>query len=146
MNRRKTAALSLAILIPIAVLIAAYAYYNGPASGYGTYGSVGPCQNVTVVVEYGRDYGYGVNQTFQNLNFSSGTTVFDALRSVTTVEYQYSGSLVLVTSINSVHNNATVSRFWQYYVNGVYGPVASNLYHLGNNSVVEWRYESSQFS
>jgi hypothetical protein len=142
LSHRKTGTLLLAILIPIAVLIVAYAYYNSPVGGLSTYGTVGPCYNVTVMVEY---YGYGVNQTFRNLNFTSGSTAFDALRNVTTVEYQYSGSLVLVTSINGVHNNASISRFWQYYVNGVYGPVASNIYHLGNNSVVEWRYEASQF-
>jgi hypothetical protein len=97
------------------------------------------------MVEYGKDYGYGVNQSFRNLNFPGGSTAFDALRNVSTVKCQYSGSLVLVTAINGVYNNASVNRFWQYYVNGVYGPVASNMYHLGNNSLVEWRYQASQF-
>jgi hypothetical protein len=145
LNDRKTVALLLVILIPTSVLIVAYAYYNGSTGGLRTYGTVGPCYNITVMVEYGRDYGYGVNQSFHSLNFTGGSTVFDALRNVTTVKYQYSGSLVLVTAINGVYNNASVNRFWQYYVNGVYGPVASNLYHLGNNSVVEWRYQASQF-
>jgi hypothetical protein len=106
---------------------------------------VGPCYNVTIKVEYGKNYGYGINQTFPGLNFAHGTTVFDALRNVTAVDYQYSGSLVLVTAINDIHNNAGANLFWQYYVNGSYGPVASNLYHLGNNSLVEWRYQTSQF-
>jgi hypothetical protein len=100
---------------------------------------------VTVIVEYGKNYGFGINQSFSGLNFPSGSTPFDALRYKTTVTYQYSGSSVFVTSINGVQNNASANRFWQYYVNGVFGPVASNLYHLGNNSVVEWRYEASQF-
>jgi hypothetical protein len=145
LNQQKTAALLFAILIPAVVLVVAYAYYNSPAGGFGTYGSVGSCYNVTIIVEYGKDYGYGVNQSFHGLNFSRGTTAFDALSNVTRVEYQYSGSLVLVTAINGVHNNANLNRFWQYYINGTYGPVASNLYHLGNNSVLEWRYEASQF-
>jgi hypothetical protein len=129
----------------MAVLIVAYAYYNGAVSSPRIYGSPGACYNVTVMVEYGKDYGYGANESFHGLNFTGGTTAFDALRNVTTVEYQYSGSLVLVTAINGVHNNASANRFWQYYINGVYGPVASNLYHLSNNTVLEWRYEESQF-
>lgn len=145
MNRRKTGALLLVLLVPAALLVVAYTYYNNPVSSPRTYGTLGACYNVTVMVEYGKDYGYGVNQTFHGLNFTDGTTAFDALRNVTTVEYQYSGSLVFVTAINGVNNNASVNRFWQYYVNGVYGPVASNLYHLGNNTVLEWRYEASQF-
>jgi hypothetical protein len=144
MNQRKTAALFLAILVPTSILIVAYAYYTGPG-GSSIYGTVGSCYNVTIMVEYGKNYGYGINQTFHGLNFTSGTTVFDALRNVATVEYQYSSSLVLVTAINGVHNNASANLFWQYYVNGSYGPAASNIYHLGNNSLVEWRYQASQF-
>jgi len=145
LNHRKTGALLLVLLVPTAVLIAAYAYYNSAVSSPRVYGSLGACHNVTVVVEYGKGYGYGVNQSFHGLNFTDGSTAFDALRNVTIVEYQYSGSLVLVTAINGVHNNASANRFWQYYINGVYGPVASNLYHLSNNTVLEWRYEASQF-
>jgi hypothetical protein len=145
MSQRKTAALFLAIMIPTAILIVTFVYYIGPGGGSNTYGTLGPCSNVTVIVEYGKNYGYGINQTFHALNFTGGTTAFDALRNVTTVDYQYSGYLALVTAINGVHNNASANLFWQYYVNGSYGPVASNLYHLGNNSVVEWRYQASQF-
>jgi hypothetical protein len=110
-----------------------------------TYGTPGPCYNVTVVMEYGRDYGKGVNETHSHLDFPQGATVFDALLNVSTVEYQYSGQLVLVTGINNVHNDAGMNLFWLYYVDGVLGPVASNIYNLGNNSLVEWRYQSSPF-
>ena len=100
---------------------------------------------MTLVISYGKDYGYGINQTFSGLNFPSGTTAFGILLENTRVNYTYYGSLVLVTGINGIFNNATKNLFWQYYVNGVFGPVASNVYHLANNSVVEWRYQSSQF-
>jgi hypothetical protein len=149
MNRQaKIGALLLLILVPVIGLVAIYSYYSpiGNGSGsLGVYGTLGPCFNVTVKIEYGEDYGHGVNQTFAGLSFPSGATVFEALANVTLVEYQYSGQLVLVTSINGVHNNAVRNLFWQYYVDGVFGPVASNIYHLGNNSLVEWRYQSSQF-
>jgi hypothetical protein len=143
MNHAKTGAILLVIiLVPVTGLVVAYSYYTQLG---GTFGNVGSCYNLTVVIEYGKDYGHGANQTFTGLNFPSGITVFDALLNVTTVEYQYSGSLVLVTAVNGVHNNASANLFWQYYVNGVFGPVASNIYHLGNSSVVEWRYQASQF-
>ncbi len=143
MNHAKTAAILLVIiLVPLIGLVVAYSYY---ARLGGAFGNVGSCYNVTVIIEYGKDYGHGANQTFAGLNFPGGATVLDALLNVTTVEYQYSGSLVLVTAINGIHNNASANLFWQYYVNGVFAQVASNIYHLGNNSVVEWRYQTSQF-
>ena len=143
-KEKKTAVLLVIILIPVISLALVYSYstYTGGSGGYGTPGA---CFNVSVIIEYGKDYGDGVNQTFAGLNFRQGATAFDALLVNSSVEYKYSGSLVLVTAINGVHNNASANLFWQYYVNGVFGPVASNLYHLGNNSVVEWRYQSSQF-
>jgi hypothetical protein len=141
-QQKKVAALLAIILIPVISLAVVYSYSMN-LNGSGNIGT--PCFNVTVNVEYGRDFGHGVNQTFAGLNFPQGATAFGALVNVTSVEYQYTGSLVLVTAINGVYNNASANLFWQYYVNGVFGPVASNLYHLGNNSVVEWRYQSSQF-
>jgi hypothetical protein len=141
-QQRKVVALLAIILIPVVSLAVVYSYSMN-AGGPGDVGT--PCFNVTIIVEYGRDFGHGVNQTFAGLDFPQGATAFEALLNVTSVEYQYTGSLVLVTAINGVHNNASLNLFWQYYVNGVFGPVASNLYHLGNNSVVKWQYQSSQF-
>jgi hypothetical protein len=145
MNQQKrTAALLAIILIPMISLAIVFSYSMYPG-GPGEYGTPGACFDVTVIIEYGRDYGKGTNQTFAGLNFPQGATAFQALLVNSSVDYQYTGSLVLVTAINGVHNNASANLFWQYYVNGVFGPVASNLYHLGNNSMVEWRYQSSQF-
>jgi len=128
-------------------LVALYSYYVGlgGSGGSSIVGTKGPCYNVSLVISYGRDYGYGVNQTFSGLDFPNGTTAFGVLLGIARVNCTYSGSLVFVTAINGVFNNASANLFWQYYVNGVFGPVASNLYHVGNNSVVEWRYQSSQF-
>lgn len=143
-QQKKTAVLLAVILIPVVSLAGLFTFsvYLSGSVGFGTPGA---CFNVTVIVEYGRDYGYGANQTFAGLNFPQGATVFDALKVNSSVEYSYTGPFVLVTAINGVHNNVSANLFWQYYVNGAFGRVASNVYHLGNNSVVEWRYQSSQF-
>nr|MDO8099336.1 DUF4430 domain-containing protein [Candidatus Njordarchaeota archaeon] len=147
MNHGRTAVLLAAVLLPASGLVVAYVYFWGlggaPLSGAQVYGTLGPCYNVTVIISYGSGYD---NQTFTDLNFPNGTTVFDALREVANVTYKYYGSLVLVTGINGVTNNASLNMFWQYHVNGVFGPVASNMYHLANNSVVVWGYQPSRFT
>jgi hypothetical protein len=138
----------LVILVPLVGMGATYSYYSylvGGGGGSGIFGTPGPCFNVTIIIDYGRDYGRGVNETYPGLNFPEGATVFDALLNVSSVGYQYTGSLVLVTAINGVSNNVGANLFWQYYVGGAFGLVASNLYHLGNDSVVKWRYQPSQF-
>jgi hypothetical protein len=147
MDNKKTAVLLLLILIPAGSLVILYSYYSGLGSGAGSdvVGTKGPCFNVTLVVSYGKDYGYGVNQTFSGLDFPNGTTAFGVLLVDTKVNCTYYNSLVLVTGINGVFNNVTANLFWQYYVNGVFGPVASNMYHLSNNSIVLWRYQPSRF-
>nr|MDO8133287.1 DUF4430 domain-containing protein [Candidatus Njordarchaeum guaymaensis] len=149
MKQRNAVILILLITIPTVSIVTLYCYYAGLGSGgdgSSIIGTQGPCYNVTVVISYGRDYGYGLNQTFSGLSFPNGTTAFGALLGIAVVNRTYYGSLVLVTGINSVFNNVTANLFWQYYVNGVFGPVASNIYHLANNSVVVWRYQSSRFS
>jgi hypothetical protein len=146
LTQRKTAVLVLAMLLPASTLVVVYAYFWGiggdPLSGAQMCGTPGPCYNVTVVISYGKAY---ANQTLAGLDFPNGTTAFNALDDMANVTCTYYGSLVFVEGINGVFNNATANSFWQYYVNGVFGPVASNLYHLGNDSVVEWRYEPSGF-
>jgi hypothetical protein len=136
----------MAVLLPASGLILAYAYFWGlggqQSSGTQIYGTSGPCYNVTVVISYGKAY---ANQTLAGLDFPNGTTAFDAIDDIANVTCRYYGSLVFVEGINGVFNNATANSFWQYYVNGEFGPVASNVYHLGNSSVVEWRYEQSRF-
>lgn len=153
MNRTKSAILLLAILIPSASLIGAYTYFwgsgiGGSLGGPGIFGTPAPCYNVTIIINYGKDYGHGVTQTFSQLNFTQGASVFEGLVGAigdANVTYRSYGSLVFVRGINGVINGGSANLYWQYYINGQYGPSASNLYYLGNNSVVEWRYESSRF-
>jgi hypothetical protein len=153
LTERKAVVLFILALVPMASVMGAYTYFwglgiNGLLGNGSIWGTPGPCYNVTIIINYGKDYGYGVNQTFDKLNFTQGASVFEGLlRAIgdANVTYQYYGSLVFVRGINGVINGGSANLYWQYYVNGQYGPSASNLYYLGNNSVVEWRYESSRF-
>jgi len=49
---------------------------------------------------------------------------------------------LFVKSINNIENGKD-GNCWQYYVNGEYAQVGCSLYHLHDNDVVEWRFESS---
>lgn len=66
------------------------------------------------------------------LNFSMGSVYYPAL------------DAQLVTSINGTQNGAG-GKYWQYYVNGVYGNLASDKKELKDGDAVEWRFEQSAF-
>jgi hypothetical protein len=48
---------------------------------------------------------------------------------------------LFVKAINNIENGED-GNYWQYYVNGEYAQVGCSLYHLHDNDVVEWRFES----
>jgi len=48
---------------------------------------------------------------------------------------------LFVKSINNIENGED-GNYWQYYVNGEYAQVGCSHYHLHDNDVVEWRFES----
>ncbi len=50
---------------------------------------------------------------------------------------------VFVTSINGTVNGQG-GMSWQYWVAGVYGDRAANLYPIQNNDVVTWRFTTDQ--
>ncbi len=50
---------------------------------------------------------------------------------------------VFVIAINSSANGQG-GLYWQYWVNGVYGDRAANLYALHSNDTVAWRFMTSQ--
>ncbi len=50
---------------------------------------------------------------------------------------------VFVTAINGSINGEG-GRYWQYWVNGVYGDVAADHKALSDNDVVLWSFSSSQ--
>ena len=49
---------------------------------------------------------------------------------------------VLVTSINGT-TNGQGGRYWQYWVNGVFGDVAADKKALADDDIVLWRFDRS---
>lgn len=82
------------------------------------------------------DFGNGTIQEFSNLE---GPNVYEVTNSTTSVEGNWYGNLVFVTSISGVSENATSGLYWQYWVNGELGGSAANLYLLDDNDSIEWK-------
>lgn len=47
---------------------------------------------------------------------------------------------IFVSSINGTHNGEN-NMWWQYYVNDIYGEIASDKKEIYDGDVVEWRFE-----
>jgi hypothetical protein len=94
----------------------------------------------------------GDNWTIEYLNITTtNDTVFDLLiecsirKNFTVTHVHYlSFDAEFVTSINGTYNGQD-SKYWQYYVNGLYGEIASDKKKINNNDTVEWRFERSKF-
>ncbi len=63
-----------------------------------------------------------------------------------TVETSYYGQYdsILVDSIASVPNGN--GKFWQYYINGNYGMLGADKQIVKDGDIIEWRFESSNFT
>jgi hypothetical protein len=51
---------------------------------------------------------------------------------------------LMVVSIGGVENGID-GHYWQYYVNGEYGSVASDKQEVYDYDVIEWRYQGNPF-
>jgi hypothetical protein len=89
-------------------------------------------EGITLEIDFGND----TSLTFTSLN---GTTALDITESVVSVEKEWYGDLVYVTSVAGVPNDAENGLYWQYWVNDELAPVAANKYNLEENDVVSWR-------
>jgi len=77
------------------------------------------------------------------IDIQNGTTVFEVLDSIATVEYkEYAGMGKFVTSIDRVAQNETHS--WMYYVNDEYAQVACDKYVLIEDSSFTFKYMSNE--
>ncbi len=82
------------------------------------------------------DFGNGTTLEFASVN---GTTVLNATSSVVSVETDWYGDSVFVTSIGGVSNNPDAGLWWQYWVNDELGPVAANKYIPQLGDEIAWR-------
>lgn len=75
--------------------------------------------------------------------FLKGVTVFEVTNFFANLGIKnYSSLGILVEEINSVRSNVNLTNYyWFYYVNGVLGDRACNIFHLETNSTITWKYE-----
>jgi hypothetical protein len=106
------------------------------AEGVATRGPLA-AEGITLEIDFGND----TVLTFTNLN---GTNALDVTESVVSVEKEWYGDLVYVTSIAGVPNDAENGWFWQYWVNNELAPIAANKYNLEENDIVSWRRLSEE--
>ncbi len=70
---------------------------------------------------------------------AKGTNAFDAMRSLTEVEYQQFSFGKLVTGIAGV--SAPTNYYWALYVNGEYAMTGIEGITLNGDTLVEWKLE-----
>jgi hypothetical protein len=97
--------------------------------------------NLTLIINYNN----GTTISYSNCTLNNSyTSAFDLLRAYARVEFycQKFGqrNSFFVTSVDGRAQDAVEGRYWQYWVNGVYAQVASNVYVCQDNDVIEWRY------
>ncbi len=123
-------------LVILSVLISALVAGSVWAGGIYQRGDV--AGTVSIVVKNEVDNVVVINE---NVDFSTGETVFDVLDKVADVEHQfYSGIGIFVTSINGVEQTGTT--WWLYYVNGQLGGIAADRYGLMDGDNILWKYTS----
>ena len=85
----------------------------------------------------------GTSEKTKIIDVQNGTTVFDVLNSITTVEYkEYAGTGKMITSINGIAQNSSYS--WMFFVDGKLASVAADKYELTKDSSFTFKYVSSK--
>jgi len=86
---------------------------------------------------------FGTSEKTEMVDVQNGTTVFEVLNSIATVEYkEYTGMGKFITSIDEVAQSETHS--WMYYVNDEYAQVACDKYALTEDSSFSFKYMSNE--
>lgn len=97
---------------------------------------------VVVVINFGNGTVFAKAVYFNlDTNFSVLNATLSAVNGK--MEYVYSEKFgdVFVTKILGVENNANVSKYWMFYVNGELSQTGALKTKVFNNDVIEWRYE-----
>lgn len=117
--------------------------------GVITFGHPGiPSDNETIEVLLIIDYGDGRLDKF-NVSVDSGNaTVYSVLMKASEengfpvgAEYYPQYKSHYIYSINFTDQNPKTNKFWQYYINGNYGPVGVDLQKVENGDIIEWKFE-----
>ncbi len=105
--------------------------------------------SVTIIIDYGNNTITYFNDTI----LTAGSTVFDALKRVASVNYTYDERYgVFIVAINGVENNVDIpGHWWMWYIydrekgSWTLGPVACDKYTLHDGDIVLWKYEVPSF-
>ena len=97
--------------------------------------------NATLIINYG-------NNQIDTYNIEiSNATVYSVLMRASNLydlevraEYYDNYQSHYIYSINNVTEGKN-NKFWQYYLNGIYGTIGADLQPLENDDTVEWRFE-----
>ena len=97
--------------------------------------------NATLIIDYGN------NELDTYTLETSNATVYSVLIQASNqydfevgTEYYDNYQSHYVFSINNVVEGKN-NKFWQYYINGEYGIVGSDLQVLKNHDIVKWKYQ-----
>ena len=86
---------------------------------------------------------FGTSEKTKIVEVQNGTTVFDVLNSIATVEYkEYAGTGKMVTSIDGFAQNSSYS--WMYFVDDKLASVAADKYALTKDSSFTFKYMSNE--
>jgi len=111
-------------------------------------------ESLIIQIDILMDYGNGTRIWHNQTMLVAGSTVFDALLTITNdVQFQTSAFGVFVTSINGVENVAedTTGFAWLWYYwdaeksEWTSGPVGADQYVLNPDGVIAWCYEGYSF-
>lgn len=94
-----------------------------------------------VIVSVSIDYGNGTTRTYPEVYLVKEATALDATRAVSKVSATYyAGMGSIVTSIDGVPSNKNSdAKYWQFWVNGVYGTTAADMVVLRSGDKLEWK-------
>lgn len=100
--------------------------------------------NVTLIIDYGDGR---VDEFKVNIN-SKNATVYSVLMKAANehgfdvdADYYPNFKSHYIKSINQTEEDPKTNKFWQYYVNGVYGKVGADLMKVNDGDIIEWKYE-----
>jgi len=86
---------------------------------------------------------FGTSEKNEVIEVQNGTTVFEALGEVVTVDYEeYAGMGKIITSINGITMNDTYS--WLYFVNDEIAMVSVDNYLLTEDSSISFKYLTNE--
>ena len=86
---------------------------------------------------------FGTSEKTETIEVENGTTVFEVLESVATIEYkEYTGMGKIITSIDGVAMNDSYS--WLYFVNDDLAMVSVDNYLLKEDSSISFKYLANE--